>query len=201
MLFRVRVHSHWMQLKQDCIPVGCVPPARWPYLPACSAPGGGLLWGGCLLRGCLVLGGIPACSEADPPSVNRILDTRLWKYYLAPKLRLWAVNITENFVSHHEKCTSYLCAWKLVINTVAWAFWGWLPVLTWEIQNLRRAFKWNTCAFKSEGGPTLPGSACVLCHVLIGHETLTRCKKNNKKNLPMNCDAKSCTMTGIVNKK
>ena len=26
---------------------------------------------------------IPACTEADTPPVNRILDTRLWKYYLA----------------------------------------------------------------------------------------------------------------------
>ena len=25
--------------KQECIPVGCLPPARWLYLPACSAPG------------------------------------------------------------------------------------------------------------------------------------------------------------------
>ena len=26
--------------RQDCIPVGCIPPACWPYLPACSVPGG-----------------------------------------------------------------------------------------------------------------------------------------------------------------
>ena len=32
--------------KKDCIPVGCVPPARWPYLPACSAQEGGLVRGG-----------------------------------------------------------------------------------------------------------------------------------------------------------
>ena len=25
---------------QECIPVGCVPPACCPYLPACTAPGG-----------------------------------------------------------------------------------------------------------------------------------------------------------------
>ena len=46
--------------KQVCIPVGYVPPACWPYLPACtvrgvSAPGGGcLLLGGCLLPGSLL---------------------------------------------------------------------------------------------------------------------------------------------------
>ena len=33
-------------VKQDCIPVGCVPPAHWPYLPGCSMPGGCLLPGG-----------------------------------------------------------------------------------------------------------------------------------------------------------
>ena len=73
--------------KQDCIPVG-IPPARWPYLPVCSARrGGGCLpgpGGACLVQGgaflvpggflpgpggaCLVGGGgIPACTEADSP--------------------------------------------------------------------------------------------------------------------------------------
>ena len=116
--------------KQDCIPVGCVLPACWPYLPACSAPGGvpgpggvcsggvctrgvcsrgdvctwswGGLLQGCLFRGCVCSrvctwsqGGV--CSQwgvsapggvylpRHSPPVNRILDTRLWKYYLAPK--------------------------------------------------------------------------------------------------------------------
>ena len=47
--------------QQDCIPVGCVPPARWPYLPTC--PGLGLLQGGggrgaWSRGGCLVPGGV-----------------------------------------------------------------------------------------------------------------------------------------------
>ena len=43
-------------VSQECIPVGCIPAARWPYAAVCSWGGGGcLLWGGC----------IPACSEAD----------------------------------------------------------------------------------------------------------------------------------------
>ena len=50
-----------MQLsqKQECIPVGCVPPACCPYLPACTAPRGctwsegDLVWG----RGCTWSGG------------------------------------------------------------------------------------------------------------------------------------------------
>ena len=68
-------------MKQECIPVGCVPPASWSSL-----------WG--------VPGGVipldpeadtPLDPEANTPShctlgytplVDRILDTRLWKYYL-----------------------------------------------------------------------------------------------------------------------
>ena len=54
-------HPTYLQNKQDCIPVGCIPPACWPYLPACTAQGGawskGGVWsGGCLLGGCLVGG-------------------------------------------------------------------------------------------------------------------------------------------------
>ena len=44
-------------IKQDCIPVGCVPPARWPYLSACSVPGG-LCPGGSLSWGVSVPGGL-----------------------------------------------------------------------------------------------------------------------------------------------
>ena len=95
--------------KQDCIPVGCIPSARWPYLPACSALGVPGAVGGCLVQGgaCLVLGGclpgpgggVPAWSRGglpgpggrwypsmywgSPPPVDRILDTRFRKYYLA----------------------------------------------------------------------------------------------------------------------
>ena len=47
--------SNYME-KQDCIPVGCVPPTRWPYLPACSAGGHAFLGGWC--GGCLLLGGV-----------------------------------------------------------------------------------------------------------------------------------------------
>ena len=82
-------------MKQDCIPVGCVPPACWPYLPACTAVGWGyLLLGGCLLLGhsapsgvsaprgvpapggCLplVLGGVSQYAVRQTPSVNRMTD-------------------------------------------------------------------------------------------------------------------------------
>ena len=85
---------------QVCIPVGCLPPACCPYLPACTAPREGLLpgvgdvcsggggvcsrgEGGCLLpgRGC-----IPACTEADTP---------LWTEWLTDRCK----NITfPNFI-------------------------------------------------------------------------------------------------------
>ena len=53
-------------LRQECIPVGCVPAARWPYAVVCS-PGGGVCSEG--------VGVIPACTEADTPPVNRITHT------------------------------------------------------------------------------------------------------------------------------
>ena len=70
--------------EQECIPVGCVPPACCPYLPACTAPGG-CTWSRRSTwsqRGCTwsQWGTCPG----TPPPVNRILDTRFWKYYLAP---------------------------------------------------------------------------------------------------------------------
>ena len=54
----------WYRLKtkmeQECIPVGCVPPACCPYLPACTAPGGGCTCPGVYLPvGCTCLGGVP----------------------------------------------------------------------------------------------------------------------------------------------
>ena len=73
-------------LKQECILVGCVPPACCAYLPACT-PGRGLtgfflgrglpgffLGASAPGRGRLLPGGIPACTEAGTP-VDRITDT------------------------------------------------------------------------------------------------------------------------------
>ena len=71
-------------------PGGLPGPGGW-CLPG---PRGVVCSGGCLLRrGLPGLGGsargggwcVPACTEADTlPPVDRILDTRLWKYYLGP---------------------------------------------------------------------------------------------------------------------
>ena len=88
-------------LRQECIPVGCVPAARRPYAGVCfwgGLPGPGgvvcLVPGGsgmpglggvvCLVGGgCLPWGGIPACTEAEPPlPVNRMNDRHLYKHYL-----------------------------------------------------------------------------------------------------------------------
>ena len=44
--------------EQECSPVGCVPPSRWPYLPACCAPGGGCTWSE---------GGVPGPGGAPGP--------------------------------------------------------------------------------------------------------------------------------------
>ena len=56
--------------KQECIPVGCVPAAHWPYAR-----------GGVCSRGDLFPGdGIPSCNEADPPSEQN--DRQVSKYYL-----------------------------------------------------------------------------------------------------------------------
>ena len=54
--------SNRNEKQEECIPVGCVPPACFPYLPACTAPGGctwsqGGTWSG---RVYLVPGGVPA---------------------------------------------------------------------------------------------------------------------------------------------
>ena len=76
--------------KQECIPIGCVPPAHWPYLPACSASGGVpgpgvyLVLGRCVCSrsgGCLlqVRGG-----QVLPP-VNRMTDA--CKNITLPQLR------------------------------------------------------------------------------------------------------------------
>ena len=61
---------------QECIPVGCVPAARWPYAAVCFPGGclvrGGAAWsrggicsGGSAPGGVPGPGGIPACTEAD----------------------------------------------------------------------------------------------------------------------------------------
>ena len=74
-------------LKQDCIPVGCVPPACCQYLPAYTVLGG-LLLGGAWSQGCLLLvteGCIPAYNGPDLPPVNRITDT--CKNITLPQLR------------------------------------------------------------------------------------------------------------------
>ena len=93
--------------KQERIPVGCVPPACCPYLPACTAPGwctclgvylvgvctywwGVPVWGCVPAWGCTYPGGVPArgCTypggtcPGTPPCEQT--DRQVQKYYLAP---------------------------------------------------------------------------------------------------------------------
>ena len=50
---------------QECIPVGCVPAAHWPYAGVCFPVWGGSPWqGGLLLGGCLLRGGVAASQHA-----------------------------------------------------------------------------------------------------------------------------------------
>ena len=73
-------------LKQECIPVGCVPPAHWPHLVV-SAGGLRTCRGACVPRGVHAWGawvpGECACpGGVHTPPADRILDTHLWKHYL-----------------------------------------------------------------------------------------------------------------------
>ena len=56
------IHStyfYWKQKLQECIPVGCIPAAHWPYAGVCFPSGWFCSWGGCLFPGvCLVLRGV-----------------------------------------------------------------------------------------------------------------------------------------------
>ena len=54
-------------MKQECIPVGCVPPACCPYLPTCTAQGGvpGPGKGGVPGPGGCTCSGTPPCEEND----------------------------------------------------------------------------------------------------------------------------------------
>ena len=70
---------------------GVTAPGGGCLLWGVSAPGGYLLLGGSAHRGSVCSWGVSAPRGVYPsmhwgrhPPVNRILDTRLWKYYLAP---------------------------------------------------------------------------------------------------------------------
>ena len=80
------LYEDYHMCAQECIPVGCVPAAHWPYAGGYLLPGGG---------------GILACTEAEtpptpypPPPVNRITDTSKNITLVTTSLR--PVNITKN---------------------------------------------------------------------------------------------------------
>ena len=81
---RTRMHSSRMRtgrpltICRSLLPEGCLLRGGMCLLGGCLLPGGCLLWGCLLLTGVCLLrggGGIPACTEADPPLVNRMTDT------------------------------------------------------------------------------------------------------------------------------
>ena len=92
-------------LKQECIPVGCVPATHWPYAGVCfqeggvPGPGEYLVWGvpgpgGCLVQGvpgpggCLLLGRGVVSQHAlrqTPPCEQN--DRQVQKYYLGNKCK------------------------------------------------------------------------------------------------------------------
>ena len=111
--------------KQECIPVGCVPSAAVTVGGGVCFPGGvlsdravcflgvyflgegvcfpGVLSGGCASRaggGCLPLGYVYTSMHwgrhtTPPPHVDRILETRLWKYYpVATSLRTVTMSLS-----------------------------------------------------------------------------------------------------------
>ena len=94
---------------QDCIPVGCIPPARWPYLPVCSPPGGGVpAWSGVGVPGpgrC----GIPACTEADPT---------MWTESQTPVKILPCPNFVAggNYVKKHKIIRPQIPKWSKVLH-------------------------------------------------------------------------------------
>ena len=84
--------SMWMvklDLIQVCIPVGWIPPACWPYLPACTEQGC-LLWGGGVpapRRGVPAPGGwYPSMHWGSPPPCEQNSWHTLLKILPCPKL-------------------------------------------------------------------------------------------------------------------
>ena len=82
----------------------------------------GCVWseGVCLVRGvCLVWGVHPSMHWGRPP-VDRILDTRLWKYYLDPTSLRPVINETSTIVKYQE-LTSQIILGKKTTNMVLFA--------------------------------------------------------------------------------
>ena len=90
-LFTKIINKEKPFLKQECIPVGCVPPERWPYLPACSATGGMCAWS----RGVyLVWGDVPGPGGRGVYLVGGVYLVRgvylVWGVYLVPGGCTWS---------------------------------------------------------------------------------------------------------------
>ena len=69
---------------------------------------------------------IPACTEADiPPTVDRILDTRLWKYYLAATslrtvktMAVWCITLGSAYseFAYNEQISLHQNYWQQYVK-------------------------------------------------------------------------------------
>ena len=119
--------EQWAKTReQDCIPVGCIPPTRWPCLlvclwggawpwglPAWSWGGGVPAWSG---RGCLPGPGGGVVSQhamrQTPPCEQN--HWRLWTYYLAPT-SLRAVKIKQHYFHAHWRKLSVWSVFMFIV--------------------------------------------------------------------------------------
>ena len=103
----VEIFQMQAKKKQECIPVGCVPPTSCPYLPACTAPGGVpargvyLVPGGCTCPGgvpgpggCTCLGGIPGLGGVYLPAGVYLPGGHLPRYPPVKRMADRCKNIT-----------------------------------------------------------------------------------------------------------
>ena len=101
--------------QQECIPIGCVPPARY-----CTR---GVSVQGHLCPGAVCPGREGVCpggvSVRETPPVERILDTHLWKHYLAAtSLRAVISNLHKASNNHtHTNRSPVPDLWWQTINT------------------------------------------------------------------------------------
>ena len=71
-----------INIRQVCIPVGCVPLACWPYLPACTAQGGSAPGGVCSGGGGLLPGGVCSRGVCYPSMHSTCLEVSVFKWWL-----------------------------------------------------------------------------------------------------------------------
>ena len=96
---RILLVTNRFYIKQECIPVGCLPPASMIISTwGCLCPGGVSREGGCTPPAQLHAGihiPYPIAYWDTPPPVGRMNDTRLWKHYLPATIVALINKLTE----------------------------------------------------------------------------------------------------------